>query len=565
MSFRINTNTQAARSLTSLNRTSSEIGMRQLRLATGSKINSAGDDSAGFTISNKLTATTRGQAQALSNIGDAKSMLTVAEGALGSTMDILQTMKEKAIQAGNDTYGSEERAAIQTQLDALSSEIDDILGGAEFNGKKLFSGGDTLASGNTGTSLSFQVGAEAGQTFGVELDSIGTDSLAKRASVTGGGTGIAADIASSSFSGETDVTAGAGGPTFAVVAGTGTDAGKFKITYDADGTGTGSTATDVTGFQDSLAGVSAKGGDFSITFADDYVAAGGDAYQMGGDAAAAFSLDVSTAEGANDALAQIDGAISKINKAAGRIGDSQNRLDFKAQNLETSMTNYEAANSRIKDADFAKEQMEVVKLQILQQTGSAAFAQANRRPAVGPLVLLDRPDAGRGPRGGPRSWRNSQALALRPAGAPRAGGLGFFGRGGKGPPRPLDKPSEGPPRPALWVRPCLPSRPARMNPLRQYQQQAVRTASPAQLVDKLYGIGVAAAEAGDGDRVRRALVELMAALDLERGGAVAEGLHGLYTFSLKAVAEGDLATVAEILGGLRGAWREATLPLPVAA
>ena len=135
MSFRINTNTQAARSLTSLNKTSNEIGMRQLRLATGSKINSAGDDSAGFTISNKLTATTRGQAQALSNIGDAKSMLTVAEGALGSTMDILQTMKEKAIQAGNDTYGAEERAAIQTQLDALSSEIDDILGGAEFNGK----------------------------------------------------------------------------------------------------------------------------------------------------------------------------------------------------------------------------------------------------------------------------------------------------------------------------------------------------------------------------------------------------------------------------------------------
>ena len=104
-----------------------------------------------------------------------------------------------------------------------------------------------------------------------------------------------------------------------------------------------------------------------------------------------------------------------------------------------------------------------------------------------------------------------------------------------------------------------------MNPLRQYQQQAVRTASPAQLVDKLYGIGVAAAEVGDADRTRRAVVELMAALDVERGGAVAEGLHGLYTFSLRAASEGDLATVAEILGGLREAWREATLALPVAA
>ena len=104
-----------------------------------------------------------------------------------------------------------------------------------------------------------------------------------------------------------------------------------------------------------------------------------------------------------------------------------------------------------------------------------------------------------------------------------------------------------------------------MSPQRRYQQQAVRTASPAQLVDKLYGIGVAAARAGDADRARRALVELTAALDRERGGAVAEGLYELYAFSLNAAAEGDLATVAEILGGLREAWREATLAVPVAA
>ena len=104
-----------------------------------------------------------------------------------------------------------------------------------------------------------------------------------------------------------------------------------------------------------------------------------------------------------------------------------------------------------------------------------------------------------------------------------------------------------------------------MTPLRQYQQQAVRTSSPAQLVDKLYGIGVAAAEAGDADRARRALVELTAALDLERGGEVAARLYGLYAFSIRAASEGDLATVAEVLGGLREAWREATLALPVAA
>ncbi len=361
MSFRINTNTQAALSLSSLNKTSNEIGMRQLRLATGSKINSAADDSAGFTISNKLTATTRGQAQALSNIGDAKSMLTVGEGALGSTMDILQTMKEKAIQAGNDSLGAEERSAIQSQLDALSSEIDDILGGSEFNGKKLFSGTDALGGGGTGTALSFQVGAAAGQTFGIELDALSTSTLAKSATV--GGTIANVEAGTAAFSGDTDIAA----RTFTVSAGSG--AGLFDIDY-TDSDGNAQTITDA------ASGDSVTAGEFSFTAGA--LTAG--TFTIAGDASAELTLDVSDAEGATAALGQIDGAIAKVNKAAGRIGDAQNRLDFKAQNLETSMNNYQAANSRIADADFAKEQMEVVKLQILQQTGSAMFAQSNAAP-----------------------------------------------------------------------------------------------------------------------------------------------------------------------------------------
>ena len=102
---------------------------------------------------------------------------------------------------------------------------------------------------------------------------------------------------------------------------------------------------------------------------------------MGSGTLAIGALDVQTDATTRDtALTAIDAAISTVNSAAAGIGDSQNRLDFKAQNLETSMTNYQAANSRIKDADFAKEQMEIVKLQILQQTGSAAFAQSNAAP-----------------------------------------------------------------------------------------------------------------------------------------------------------------------------------------
>ena len=93
----------------------------------------------------------------------------------------------------------------------------------------------------------------------------------------------------------------------------------------------------------------------------------------------------------------------------------------------------------------------------------------------------------------------------------------------------------------------------------QYQQQAVRNASPAALIDKLYGIGVSAARSGDAVRARRALVELIAALDLERGGEMAATLRELYTFALRSVNAGDLAIVAELLGGLREAWRAGPL------
>ena len=269
--MRINTNLQAIMSLNALQRTNSQLGLRQLRLATGSQLNRAEDDSAGYTIAKKLEARSRGQAKALQNIGDAKSMLTVAEGSLNSVMDILQTMKEKVVQAANDTMGTSERTAIENELDALTSEITDILGDTTFNGTSLFS-----ATGNV--SLTFQVNAENGDTFSTTLNSLSATIM-------------------------------------------------------------------------------------SVTDAD---------------------LDVTGATSAGASLARIDNAISTVSTRLSGIGDAQKRLTFKQENLQTSMVNYEAARSRIADADFAREQMEILKLQILQQTGTAALAQAN----IGPQSIL---------------------------------------------------------------------------------------------------------------------------------------------------------------------------------
>lgn len=265
---RINTNLQSLSALSALQSVNSDIGLRQLRLATGSRINRAEDDSAGYTIAKKLSARVRGQEKALSNIGDAKSMLTVAEGSLNSVMDILQTMKEKTVQAANDTMGTEERAAIENELHALSAEIGDILGDSTFNGTSLFSTG--------GTSFVFQVGAENGNTFTATVATVGVG----------------------------------------------------------------------------VSGMSVGTGD----------------------------LVVGSSASAGATLTRIDTAINTVSSRLASVGDSQKRLTFKQQNLQTSLNNYEAARSRIEDADFAREQMEIVKLQIMQQTGTAALAQANAGP-----------------------------------------------------------------------------------------------------------------------------------------------------------------------------------------
>ncbi len=264
---RINTNVQAMGSLRTLQDTNSMLGMRQMRLSTGSRINRAEDDTAGYGIAKKLQAKVRGQAQALANIGDAKSMLTVAEGGLNTIMDILQNMKEKAIQAANDTMGTNERTAIKNELDALASEIDDIVADAEFNGNSLFSTGAQ-------TSFTYQVNAESGDTFVATIATISASVLNVSAAV----------------------------------------------------------------------------------------------------------IDVASATSAGTTLTNVDAAIQSVANMVASVGDSQKRLTYKEQNLAVSMNNYEAARSRIADADFAREQMEIVKLQILQQTGTASLAQANAAP-----------------------------------------------------------------------------------------------------------------------------------------------------------------------------------------
>jgi len=399
----INTNIQSLQAFQNLKDTSGELAERRERLTTGKRINSAEDDSAGFAIAKKLEARTRGQSQALKNIGDAKSMLSVTEGALDSQLDILQTQKEKAVQAANDSLGASERADIQSQLLELNGEVNDIADNAEFNGKKLLNGGGSSSSSQD---LQFQVGAQNGDDFSVSLNSSKADDIGIEASPNTGTPSKARnqivfeggfDATGATLTSATDVETGSPNE-FNVELTREGDTGATTVGIeisDGQGNSTSITANLSTGASTKLSltdgsGSLSTGGTSTITSTD--TGSGIDVTissdqvdevinESGSGSLTAFStksnLDVSSAENAQDAISTVDSGISAVTDQLASIGDAQTRLDFKEGNLETTRTNLESARSQIEDADFAREQTEVAKLQILQQTGTAQLAQAN--------------------------------------------------------------------------------------------------------------------------------------------------------------------------------------------
>ncbi|TVM00015.1 MAG: flagellin [Candidatus Brocadia sp. WS118] len=159
MSTRINTNIGALNALRSLTDINNRMSVAQLRLATGKRINNAADDAAGYSIAKKMNARAEGLGQALSNIGSAKNLVTVAEGHLNNIVDILTQMKTKAIQAADDSLGTSERTAIKAELASLSNQINIEVTQATWNSKNIFSG--TASSNATAGNVlfKFQIGS----------------------------------------------------------------------------------------------------------------------------------------------------------------------------------------------------------------------------------------------------------------------------------------------------------------------------------------------------------------------------------------------------------------------
>jgi flagellin len=158
---RINANIGALNALNALRDVNQKLALHQLRLATGKRINSAGDDPAGMTFAKKLDSRARGLAVARDNIGDVQNLMSVAEGGIQSISEILITMKEKILQAANDTIGTSERAAVESQLDELAAEMDQIVSSTTWGGVVL------LDASYTGKQ--FQVGEQATETLSFSI------------------------------------------------------------------------------------------------------------------------------------------------------------------------------------------------------------------------------------------------------------------------------------------------------------------------------------------------------------------------------------------------------------
>ncbi|MEO5365730.1 MAG: flagellin FliC [Magnetococcus sp. WYHC-3] len=174
MNLSINTNMAAISARRFLSHNTLQLGKTYEKLSTGLRVNGAKDDAAGLAISKRMEAAIRGKNQAYRNVNDAHAMLQLAEGTLGSIIDMMQRARELAVQAANDTYTTTDRETIQTELDQLFLEIQRTGASAQYNGRLVLAGIDAKNTNTNNGLYQFQVedGVLGGDYVQVELGSV---------------------------------------------------------------------------------------------------------------------------------------------------------------------------------------------------------------------------------------------------------------------------------------------------------------------------------------------------------------------------------------------------------
>jgi len=389
MGLSINQNIAAVNSYRNLSNTQNDLSKSLEKLSSGFRINRAADDAAGLAISEGLRSQVGGLKVAARNAQDGISVVQTAEGALTETHAILQRVRDLAVQAGNDSNNAEARKNIDTEATQLVSELDRISKSTNFNGTNLLDG---TAGGGSGK-LQFQVGADGDANSQITVDLSGANIKA-----------IASDLSTGSLAvGGTEFTVStaaltASAYTFSVDNGSG-------VTSDIAVT-LATAPTSVQGLADALSADKNFNANFSVDVIKDVNGAatgisvkalnGGDvnvtAPGAGLDAGNQVAntqqgLDFSSAAAAQASITKIDEKISSVSTARANLGALQNRFEHTVKNINVSVENLSASESRIRDTDMASEMVSFTRAQILSQAGTSMLAQANQIPQ-GVLSLL---------------------------------------------------------------------------------------------------------------------------------------------------------------------------------
>jgi flagellin len=395
MALTVATNTGALMAQAAASSVNKEMEISMERLSTGKRINGASDDAAGVAIASRLTSEIKGTNQAIRNAMDGQALIDTAEGAHAEVENILQRMRELAVQASNGTNDTSDRANLQTEMDALINEIDRIASVTTWAGQDLLNGG-----GSASKSFNLQIGAGTS----ANVDNIGV--TIKTLATTGATMKNAAG--SASINGLLSSSSGTSLPALAITMfksdGTAASAAEFTITNTASTDGEiivddASTTDDVRVVKIAVgAGASlynltinvaanADKEDIAnaiaqeITRADSSITADTSAANAGKivltQTGSTSGGGLSSEANARNAIDTIDNAIKNLNNQRAQLGSYSNRLDSTVSNLTNISANLEAGRGRIEDADFAAETTSLAKSQILQQASTAMLAQAN--------------------------------------------------------------------------------------------------------------------------------------------------------------------------------------------
>jgi flagellin len=204
----LHTNAAALSAQTSIGRTQSSLSTSQTRLSTGYRINSAMDDAAGLQIATRLKAQTSGMAVAMRNTQNSISMMQTAEGALDETTNILVRMKDLATQAADGSSNASDKTAMQSEFNALTEELTNIVGNTSFGGQKLMDG--TAGTFASASKVNFQIGASGTEVMTVDVSGVIATMHATIKTAASGydstGTAATAALAGTEVSGTTTAT-----------------------------------------------------------------------------------------------------------------------------------------------------------------------------------------------------------------------------------------------------------------------------------------------------------------------------------------------------------------------